>query len=276
MRRCRPLLGTLVEIALRDALPEPVLAAAIERAFDAVARVDRLMSFHDAASDLSRLNAAQAGDVLLVDAWTHEVLGLAQELHTATAGLFDPNVGALLVDWGLLPVHDAAQVRRARGSSLADVELLDACRVRLHAPVCIDLGGIAKGFAVDQGVEALVAAGIRQADINAGGDLRVLGDARPVHVRRPDAPGALVHLGELADGALATSANYFVGTRQQDGPWHGALIAPSTRTAVDDRRSFSVLAPRCAVADALTKVLAVAGELPPACLARYDARSVVL
>lgn len=269
MKRCRALLGTYVEITVMSAegRDDVALGAAIEHAFAAVARVGALMSFHDSDSELSRLNASAPGHVLRVDPWTFEVLQLAQELHGATLGAFDCGVGEWLVRRGLLPAHGGRHVDgAAHGSSIADIALLAAHRVRIERSVCLDLGGIAKGFAVDRAVDALVQGGVLEAVVNAGGDLRVLGaTAQPIHLRHPSAPQQLAYLGMLADGAMATSAPYFSTARS------GALVDPFTRTLLTAPASYTVLAPGCAVADGLTKALAVAGHLSPSCMQRYGA-----
>lgn len=285
MKRCRALLGTYVEIAVPsdgDSEAEARLDAVMAQAFAAVARVGTLMSFHDRDSELSRLNATEAGADITLDPWTCEVLQLAQDLHEATQGGFDCGVGALLVQQGLLPAHDDRHTdrhadaathrlthRSSHRSSIADIELLAGHRVRVHRKVCLDLGGIAKGFAVDRAVDALVLGGVRAAVVNAGGDLRVLGDApEPIHVRDASAPQQLRFLGMLADGAMATSAPCF-STGQS-----GALVDPFAGTLLMTPASYTVLAPSCAVADGLTKALAVAGQLSPVCLQRYGATAL--
>ena len=267
--RCRPALGTTVQVAVRDALPHDTLLAAAEAAFAAVEAVERAMSFHRADSDLSRLNAAPAGTLLAVDAGLVDVLRLARELHAMSDGVFDPGVAERLVAWGVLPARPAAP-----GASILDVEIVDASHVRVLRPTCLDLGGIAKGHAVDRAIEALRAAGITQADVSAGGDLRILGDARPVHVRLAADPTCLHLLGELGDGAIATSAPA-PHAGHADGRTSSAFVHALTRERVSDARSFSVLADTCAAADALTKVLAIAGHLP-AGAARWHAQAVVL
>jgi len=271
MKRCRALLGTYVEITIasqvqHDAAP----SAAMDDAFAAIARVGTLMSFHDVGSELSRLNATEPGHTLTVDPWTFEVLQLAQELHAATGGSFDCGVGDVLVRSGLLPSHGRHPTNGApHRSSIADIELLACHRIRLQRAVCLDLGGIAKGFAVDRAVDALVHGGVREAVVNAGGDLRVLGDApQPIHVRQPSAPQQLVYLGSLADGAMATSAPYFAGGQS------GALVDPFAGSVLNTSASHTVLAPTCAVADGLTKALAVAGQLSAACLQHYSATAL--
>lgn len=288
LRRCRPALGTYVEIGIATGgLPKQVHAGqALEQAFAAVAQVDRLMSFHRPDSELSRINAAAAGSVLVVHPWTAELLRLARELHGATGGLFDCGVGDTLRDWGVLPRHEHSSHRSGtahgvgrtdRHGSVMDVEPDElSARIRILRPVCLDLGGIAKGFAVDRAIDALAAAGIRSAVVNAGGDLRVLGpQPHRLHVRWPNAPSSLVYLGELADGAAATTAPYYAAP-DDDVPARWPVVHPLTRQAAASRRSFTVLAPLCAVADGLTKALALAGDLAEPCLRQFAACAVVL
>jgi len=162
VRRARPLLGTFVEItashvSLADAsLPDASLAvgslaeleAAVEEAFEAVARVHRVMSFHDPASDLSRLNREAGTNPVAVDAWTFEVLEIAVGLNRHSAGVFDINVAPALQALGLLPgvrqYQVQHQVQDSASRRIEDaIELLPGFQVRFRQPcVKIDLGGI--------------------------------------------------------------------------------------------------------------------------------------
>ncbi len=243
LRRCRPLLGTLVEITARGAAPA-VLAAGLEAAFVAIARSQSLLSFHDPSSELSRLNRDAARGAVRVNAWTRRVLALAQRIHAASDGGFDPVVPS--------PVGSQA--------TFADVDFLSGHRVRFARPLRLDLGGIAKGFAVDRAIEALRETGVPAALVNAGGDLRVFGDAGwPIVVRDPAARGKLRAWGTLREGALATSAVYFSRRRTPAGRWTSAIIDPRSHRPWLARASVTVRAPDAAAADALTKVLALRG-----------------
>lgn len=274
---CRPLLGTLVELTLPAALPASVTAAAVEAAYAAMARVAALMSFHDAGSELSAINRARAGSVLRLDPWTHDVLTLARAVFDATGGAFDCAVGARLQQWRLLPRHPFVPVRRWRDrADLAALELRAGHQVVVRRPLCLDLGGIAKGYAVDQAIAALQSFDVTQAVVNAGGDLRVLGPApQTIHVRHPASPQQLLHLGTLADGAMATSAPYF-SRRQHGRASVCALVAPATGAALDRVASYTVLAPTCALADALTKALAVGADPAAPYFAQFNATAILL
>jgi len=260
LRRCRPLLGTLVEITARGAEPGG-LAAGVEAAFVAIARVQSLLSYHEPSSELSRLNREAARSPVCVDNWTFQVLALARRIHSVGEGCFDPVVAPLLERAGYLPRPRGAP-RASSRASFADVVLLSGNRVRFARPLRLDLGGIAKGFAVDRAIDALRAAGISAALVNAGGDLRAFGDeAWPMVVRHPASPGRLHTLGTLREGAVATSAVYFSRRRTGAGRWSSAIIDPRLRRPWLARASATVCASDAATADALTKVLALLGPV---------------
>jgi len=199
LRPARPLLGTFVEIAACGAASANV-EAAIEAAFGAVASVHRLMSFHDPASDVSRLNREAKACVVAVDRWTFEVLAIAEDLHRRSDGAFDIAVAPVLQDLGFLP---AAKYHQGTPSKCNAIDLLPGCQVRFRDPdVRIDLGGIAKGFAVDRAVEALKEQGL----VNAGGDVAAFGPKPElVHIRDPRDPLRLLGAVTLVNEALTSS-----------------------------------------------------------------------
>ncbi|MBB6252058.1 FAD:protein FMN transferase [Nitrospirillum iridis] len=269
-RRARPLLGTLVELRV-DACDGDI-EAALATAFAAVAQVQALMSVHDPASELSRLNRLGHHQPIRLHPWTAEVLRRAQALHQATGGLFDPAVAPVLSALDFLPVPVAAG---ATGGSIADLVVGDGM-ASSGRPLCLDLGGIAKGFAVDQAVAALRRAGARAGAVNAGGDLRLFGDApQPVVVRDPADPGRHWLLGEFQDIAIATSAGYYAARPAAGGPVM-PIVDPRNGHAVPVGPSVTVLAGDCATADALTKAVMLDGGDSPAWLEDLGAQAVRL
>lgn len=198
-------------------------------------------------SDLLRIARATVGTAVEVDAWTHELLTIAHRVHAATNGIFDP----------CLPL---------RAGRLCDLELLDANRVRAHRPMSLDLGGIAKGYAVDRAVLALREAGCNSGLVNAGGDLRSFGQRR--FVQCPPI-GRRVR---LDDGALAVS--------QPAAPGHpsghqGYYCRVAGHSRMAPRAAAAVRAPTAALADALTKfVLLGPAASQPGVLRQFEARSL--
>jgi len=268
MRRSRPLLGTFVEVEA-SGLAEPALERAVTRAFDAIERVHRLMSFHDPESDISRLNRHAAFSPVTVDPWTAKVLRKARVLFEATDGLFDCAVGYEAIQRGLLPSQDLRHVERGTFSA---VEFLADNRVRFSAPIALDLGGIAKGFAVDRAIAVLRAQGVGEALVNAGGDMRVMGGtAQPVYIRCPGANGHVVQAGLLRNAAIATSS---AAATQRKGNVQ-RLGSPASATSPAEESAYSVVAPTCLLADALTKVLLQVGNSGTCYFAKFGATAFV-
>ncbi|MBI1869172.1 MAG: FAD:protein FMN transferase [Methylocystis sp.] len=273
MRRARPLLGTIVEI---DATGASARAeAAIESAFDAIADIHRLMSFHDPASDVSRLNRQAALRPIAVDDRTLQVLRFAIDLHERSGGVFDISVARRLQTLGLLPIHDDDETaRRLPGSSWA-IELTRDQRVRFHDPnTRIDLGGVAKGFAVDCAIAVLRECGVSEGLVNAGGDLASFGE-RPwtVCLRDPRTPTRLLQEISVRNEAVASSAGRFDPFRSST-VLTSAIVDPDTGKIVSAIAGASVWARSCMSADALTKVVMLQGERAGPLLRDFRARAL--
>lgn len=253
VRRAQPWLGTIVEIAVPSAC-----ASLIDDGFQKIADVHRAMSFHSESSDLARLRSARPGDLVEISAHTVKVLRAAERLHEISDGQFDVTIAAQLVEWGFLPCPKGWPLE-ATGAAATDIEIVDDVHVRLRKPLLIDLGGIAKGYAVDLAVDFLEDGGVETGLVNAGGDLRVFGDMDfPIALRAADWSGVAEQL-TLRDGAVATSSNNA----------HGNVAGGHARTPhVNKMRkaalfngSVSVFAPFAVYADALTKIAICDSEL---------------
>lgn len=277
VRRARPLLGTFVEISVAD-VPGQKADAVIDEAFDAIAKVHRLMSFHDAASDVSRLNREASTHAVKVHPWTLKVLQTALELRDRSSSVFDISVAPTLQELGLLPDHTGRGSTTSIGAQNArEFEVLHDRHIRFRdAGVRIDLGGIAKGFAVDQATEILQSRGIASGIVNAGGDLAAFGpNAHQVYIRNPNAPNGPMCPVRLSNEALAST-----------GPRHDpfcsfntlgcAVIDPRSRTQVQRIGAATVRARSCMIADALTKVAMVAGESAADTIRCYGASALLV
>jgi thiamine biosynthesis lipoprotein len=270
VRRARPLLGTFVEITAQGS-DERKLHRAIDKAFAAVCQVHRLMSFHDPKSDVSHMNRDAFPRSVIVHPWTWQVLKAALAFSRESDGAFDITVARLLARWNYLPRFDYHFNTR---SIWRDIFLRKNCRVFFRRRVIVDLGGIAKGFAVDRAVEALIAAGVRSGIVNAGGDLRVFGpEPRVVHVRHAREPARIGRIVLLRETSLATSALYYT---RRDLDQKSPLVDGRTHRPALDDVSVSVYAPDCITADALTKVVFAMRDDARLILDRYGAGSFLL
>lgn len=275
-RRARPLLGTFVEIEVAGAA-RAEMDAAIDAAFEAVTRVHGLMSFHDPDSDVTRLNREAHLRPVKVHAWTFAVLTTATELHRRSNGVFDIAVAPALQSMGLLPrLGDEPEIC-SEAQSFDAIELFPGESVRFrHPDVRIDLGGIAKGFAVDRALEALHRFDMPNGMVNAGGDLAVFGpEAQMIHVRHPRDPRRVMCAVEVADAALASSARRFDLFRSAETAG-SAIIDPGSRRPAQTIDGATVRAPSCMLADALTKIVMISGTGAAEMLERYNASALLI
>jgi thiamine biosynthesis lipoprotein len=262
VRRARPLLGTLVEISAGADQSAESVHSAVDAGFAEIERIHSLMSCQDPGSELSRLSRSAGNQVQRVDAHTYRVLEAALRIARLSDGAFDPCVGS-----GGAP--DSGGWR--------DIELIDGDAVRIHRPLRLDLGGIAKGYAVDLAVRTLQGLGIERIAVNAGGDLRIAGpQSQSIQLRHPQTPSRLAHTLTLHNESLATSAAYY-SRRLAQGRAVSALIDSRRGDSYVGNRSISVRANECMTADALTKVVLFAdADIAERCLSACHAEAYVL
>ncbi|MGJ4931258.1 FAD:protein FMN transferase [Bradyrhizobium sp. HKCCYLS2038] len=263
IRRAQALLGTFVEIDATGATRHDT-ESAVEAAFAAIADIHRLMSFHDPDSDLSRLNRDASHGPVRVHPWTYTVLEAALEMARQSDGAFDIRVA------GTRPSP-------CDSPAVSAFELLADHHVRFpQAGVKLDLGGIAKGFAVDRAIDVLQNHGVQSALVNAGGDLSAFGVVpRLVALRDPRFPDRILGQIELSNEALASSARRFNPFESKETS-DTAVVDPATQLPAHGAHGATVRAPTCMVADALTKVVMVSGEKASAQLIRHQASAMFL
>jgi thiamine biosynthesis lipoprotein len=243
-----------------------IATSATAGAFARIATLDRMLSDYRDDSEIQRL-ARQASAWQFVSPELFAVLSRALEVARASDGAFDPTVGPVVALWrdarraGRLPSASALEAARQHvGWNLVQ---LDATRraVRLAgAGVRLDLGGVAKGFILQDALAALERAGISRALIEAGGDI-VVGDPPPGRAGwRIDVEGADAAFAERASrlvrAALATSgpAAQFV---EIDGVRYSHVVDPRSGYALTRNITAHVIAPDAATADALATALTV-------------------
>ncbi len=236
--------------------------------------IDELMSTYDELSELSRFNRHLSTEPYVVSRKMLQVLTRALAIAELTGGAFDPTVGPLVAAWGFgatdrvpappTPAELAAARARVGYRNLRVDETSSALAKSVPDLEC-DLSGIAKGYAVDRAVEALVANGYKNVLVEVGGDLRAAGrksEGRPwqVAIERPVARrGTLQRRIALEDRALATSGDYR-NFYERDGRRLSHLIDPRTGRPITNRvASASVIHPEAASADALATAMAVLG-----------------
>jgi thiamine biosynthesis lipoprotein len=286
--RTIPVMGTEAEVVVVHHDPAQAQAA-IDLAFERLRWVDARMSRHQPSADIGRANARAAAEPVAVHAATAMVVQEAIRWAAATDGGYDPGMARVSDLWdvgGRRTPPPADAYRRLAGRHFyrhVGVERYQGEPVLTYGDpeVGLDLGGIAKGYAVDLAIAALRDAGIRDAVVNAGGDLFAMGrsadgDAWRVGVRSPLDPSRIEREIELSDAAVATSGDYFQGFEYGGRRYHhildGATAEPRRVTA----HTVTVRAPRCMDADAgATAVFGLAPDRAAVLLARSESGAVL-
>ncbi len=260
----RQVMGTLATVQAW-APDDPMAQAAVDTAFAVFDHVDSLMSTWNGNSPLSRLNAAPVATWIPVGHEVCHVLQAAIKVTHDTGGAFNPTVLPLVKLWGFrggtptLPSGPAL----AAALSLVDISQLqvadDQARLR-RSGMALDLGGIAKGYALDRAVAAMLRVGAQGGVLDLGGNLFVFGQGAEseVGIVDPARPETLILTVPLSSGAVATSGQYerFVTV---GGQAYGHVLDPRTGWPAASGFSATVLAPQALWADALATAALVLG-----------------
>ena len=260
--------GTVVSVKLymEEAKARPLM----DLAFAEIDRIDSLMSRHSPASELSRVNRLAAAQAVSCSPELIAVLKRSQRFARASGGAFDITVGSLTQLWNfpdVLAPPATARIDSAR--ALVGHEFLqvgeDQVQLRRRG-TRLDLGGAAKGFAVDRAAIVLQAAGASSGLIIAGGNIRFWGqkpDGRPWRfgVQHPRAPDQLVEVENLGLNALATSGDYEQFFEYEGERFHH-LLDPATGYPSRSSVSATVWAETAMDADILSTAVFVLGPEP--------------
>jgi FAD:protein FMN transferase len=242
-----------------------------ERAIEAVLaemrHIDADMSTYKSDSEVSRVNSRAAQQPVKVSKELFDLLATALEYSRITDGAFDITYASVGFMYDFRARHHPSDQQIAAALPAVNYHhlVLDAGNrtVRFTQPgVRIDLGGIAKGYAVDRGIEILQRLGIRHALVSAGGDSRIIGDrfGKPwiVGIRHPDRKDEVIARIPLVDTAISTSGDYERYFDEQGVRYHH-IIDPRTGHSASAVRSATVLAPTATRTDGLSKTAFVLG-----------------
>ena len=247
------------------------LSRTLDEALDEVDRIDRLMSHYRPDSPLSQLNRQAAHSAVPVDPELFDFIGQSLDYSRSTEGAFDITVGPLMKLWGFFQDDGRVPTRRElvavrRRVGYRHVRLNAADRtIRFDTPgVELDLGGIAKGYAVDRVVGLLRQRGVRAALISAGGSTVYAIGAPPgrddwqVSIQDPLDPARVAFTVALRDRAVSvagSSEKFFARGRTR----YGHIMNPRTGRPVQGVLTVAVLAPTGTDGDALDDALFVRG-----------------
>jgi len=263
----RNIMGTFIEITVLG-VEEQKAGEAINAAFAEVDKVNELMSSYIPQSQVSEISRMAGIKAVPADSSLIEIVQEAVKYSELSGGAFDVTVGPLIKLWGFYkkegetPTSEKiAEARKIVGYENISIDLVKKTVHLTKKEMLLDLGGIAKGWAVDKAVGKLKELGIRDALINAGGDIYALGDKSgnnwTIGIRKPDKTGIYCKLA-VADRAVVTSGCYerYI---EVNGERHCHIINPGTGMPVKHFYSVTVIANNAADADALATSVMVMG-----------------
>ena len=262
----RAIMGTAVSVELW-ADDEASAVAAIEAVMQEMVHIDQSMSPYIETSELALINREAARHPVKISAEMFYLLKTALHYSQISDGAFDISFASVgyMYDYRNHIEPDEAQIQKQLSAIDYRSIKLDAGNSTVHflkPGMRIDLGGIAKGYAVDKGADVLLARGIRHAIVTAGGDSRIIGDRRGrpwmVGVKDPRIGNKEAVVLPLESTALSTSGDYERYFMDGDRRVHH-ILNPRTGKSATGIRSVSVLAPRGIDTDALTKPLFILG-----------------
>jgi len=266
-------MGTLVEITLPAVNNSSIsVEQVLDQTTARMKSLEQTLSIYNENSDISALNSLSPGEFKKVSPETYTVIKKSLTISKITGGTFDITVAPLLKLWHfekgkLKEVPSDEKIKEALAKiGWTNIILAPQSEIGFSKEdVQINLGGIAKGYIVDEGVEILKSAGIESALLNAGGDIYCLGEREKgtfwkVGIRHPRKKGETIGTLKLKDQAVATSGDYEKFFTLQ-GRRYSHIINPSSGYPVDNSLIQStVIAPDCTQADALATALLVMGK----------------
>jgi thiamine biosynthesis lipoprotein len=266
MGEARPMMGTEVSVYLWSDDPE-LGAAAVEEVFAEAARIENLMSTYMEDSEISVVNRLAAKEPVVIGEELFDLIQRSLDISVLTLGAFDITYDSVgkYYDFRAHRRPDAETIEAERAN--IDYHFVELDRPTLtvrfsREGVRINLGGIAKGYVVERGIDLLRSQGIRHAIVTAGGDSRLLGDRRGrpwmVGIRDPRQDGEVAMSIPLVDEAISTSGDY-ERYFDEDGVRYHHIIEPSSGTPAGGVHSATVIGPDAVITDALSTSVFVMG-----------------
>ncbi len=262
----RPIMGTEISVELWEE-DRAAGRAAIAAVFAEFERIDALMSTFKEDSRISLINREAAQHPVAAGAELFELIVRSLDMSVLTHGAFDITFDSVGQHYDFRAAKRPDAETSAHELPLIDYRLVqtnpaDQSIRFLKDGVRINLGGIAKGYAVERGVGILLEHGIEHAIVTAGGDSRLLGDRRGVPwivgVRDPRKEGEVAVRIPLQDEAISTSGDYeryFI----EDGKRYHHIIEPSTGMPAAGVHSVTIVGPDAVITDALSTSVFVMG-----------------
>ena len=261
-------MGTIIRVELWHDQKEQANQA-IQAVIDEMHRIDYLMSPYKPDSELSIINKLAAKQAVVISDELFNLIQRSIQFSKRTQGAFDitfASVGSLYDYRKKIKPEPSERLSKLPAINYRHIKI-DPTKKTIafsQKDVQIDLGGIAKGYAVDRAITLLTDRGIASAIVTAGGDSRILGDKRGrpwmVGIRDPRNKQALIAALPMTDAAISTSGDY-ERYFESDGIRYHHIISPNTGESVHSIRSVTVLGTDATTTDALSTSVFVLGQI---------------
>jgi thiamine biosynthesis lipoprotein len=254
-------LGTTIEIEVRNTAPD-IANDAINEAFAEIRRINDSYSPFNEDGPLWKLNHDIDTTVRITNE-LYYLLAVCDTIHHATSGAFDPTVEPLINLWKVWSdtffIPGDSAIRTAKEFCGWDkLRIIDNAYLTRKPGVMFSFGAVAKGYAVDRALGILEGKGISNALVNAGGDIRVLGDEWKIGIQHPSLSDELLKTLTVSDCAVATSGDY-MQYHEEKGKRYHHILNPATGYPAEGCHSVTIVAPTCIHADAYATGVFVLG-----------------
>lgn len=262
IKRTQILLGTVVEIQVRDA-DDKKAEDAISKAFAEMKRIEDLFTTFDNKSPVSRINNS-ADTIINVESEIYNLIVICDSITKLSNGCFDVSLNNIIRVWGFdsdnRHIPEASVIDSAlKLSGWKDVKLFGENKIFKQRKVELNFGAIAKGYAVDKAINILRKSGIKQALVNAGGEVSVIGNNWIVGIQHPDEINSIIKRIKLNGYTVATSGDY-EQYFEVDGVRYHHILDPETGYPSKGLQSVTIINKSNAFADALATAVFVMGE----------------
>ncbi len=261
-KRTQILLGTVVEIQVRNN-DEQKANNAITKAFTEIKRVDDLFTTYNEDSPVWKFNQKDSL-IITVDDEIYSLMALCDSLWKISDGNFDAAIESLIRVWGFDNKHPDVPngenlISALNESGWHNIKLSDDLKIHRTRIAALNFGGIAKGYAVDRAIEVLYNAGINEALVNAGGEVKSIGSNWIIGIQHPRKPNEIIKRIKLDGISVATSGdyeNYF----KKDGVRYHHILNPTNGYPARGLQSATVIHKDNAFADGLSTTVFVMGK----------------
>ena len=262
IKRTKILLGTVVEIQVRDADGQKA-EDAITKAFAEVKRIDDLFTTYNEASPVWKINNS-VDTIINIDSEIYNLIILCDSITKLSNGSFDVSLDNLTKVWGFYTDDPQLPTKSEIDSALLNsgwqkITLLGDNKIIKKNNVGLNFGAIAKGYAVDKAINVLKKLGINEALINAGGEISVIGNNWIVGIQHPRETNSIIKKIKLDGFTVATSGDY-----EQyfavDGKRYHHILDPRTGYPSTGLRSVTIINKENTITDALATAVFVMGK----------------